>query len=44
MSRILQPLRNAGIQGIVMKDGNGIQRRVHPILATYIGRITQSKS
>ncbi|KAF8326774.1 hypothetical protein F5887DRAFT_899535 [Amanita rubescens] len=37
MARILQPLNKAGIRGIIMKDGNGICRRVHPILATYIG-------
>lgn len=37
MARILEPLRNAGINGIIMKDGNGIQCRVHPILAIFIG-------
>ena len=37
MGRIIEPLCNAGINGIVMKDGNGFQHRVHPILAVFIG-------
>jgi hypothetical protein len=35
--KILQPLKEAGIEGIAMADGNGILRRVHPILAVFIG-------
>jgi len=34
---VLQPLEDAGVDGIVMADGNGILRRVHPILAAFIG-------
>ncbi|KAF5388369.1 hypothetical protein D9615_000743 [Tricholomella constricta] len=37
MSRILQPLKDAGIYGIEMMSGDGIWRRCHPILAVYIG-------
>lgn len=37
MSRILAPLRDAGINGIVMASGDGVKRRCHPILAAYIG-------
>ena len=37
MARILEPLGNAGVDGVIMKDGNGIQRRVHPILAVFTG-------
>jgi len=37
MDHILMPLRVAGIKGVVMKDGKGIQHRVHPILAVYVG-------
>ena len=34
---ILQPLVDAGIHGIPMMDGLGTVRRVHPVLAVYIG-------
>ena len=37
LQKVLQPLEDAGIDGIVMADGNGILRRVHPILAAFIG-------
>jgi hypothetical protein len=37
LRKILQPLEDIGINGITMADGNGILRRVHPILAIYIG-------
>ncbi|KAM6492691.1 hypothetical protein JOM56_012415 [Amanita muscaria] len=37
MQRILEPLEIAGIEGVVMKDGHGTARRIHPILAVYIG-------
>ncbi|KAM6493733.1 hypothetical protein JOM56_010094 [Amanita muscaria] len=31
MQRILEPLEIAGIEGVVMKDGHGTARRIHPI-------------
>lgn len=37
MSTILKPLRQAGIHGIAMVSGDGIERRCHPIFAMYIG-------
>ena len=37
MGHIFQPLEDAGIQGIPMRDGLGIWRRLHPILAVFIG-------
>jgi hypothetical protein len=37
LQKALQPLEDAGINGIVMADGHGISRRVHPILAAFIG-------
>ncbi|KAM6496730.1 hypothetical protein JOM56_007203 [Amanita muscaria] len=37
MQHLLQPLETAGIEGVVMKDGYGTARRIHPILAVYIG-------
>ncbi|TBU36604.1 hypothetical protein BD309DRAFT_995537 [Dichomitus squalens] len=37
MSRILAPLANAGVDGIQLVSGDGLIRRGHPILATYIG-------
>ena len=37
MGQITEPLCDAGINRIVMKDGNGFQHRVHPILAVFIG-------
>ncbi|KIL54913.1 hypothetical protein M378DRAFT_91716, partial [Amanita muscaria Koide BX008] len=37
MRHLLQPLETAGIEGVVMKDGYGTARRIHPILAVYIG-------
>src|SRR6266478_3617105 len=37
LQRILQPLEDAGVEGIVMADGFGVLRRVHPILALFIG-------
>src|SRR6266478_3940460 len=37
LGRILQPLEDIGISGIAMADGNGVLRRVHPILTIYIG-------
>ena len=37
LSRILKPLRKAGIEGIDIVSGDGVTRRGHPILALYIG-------
>jgi hypothetical protein len=37
MARIFEPLCDAGINGVIMVDGNGIRHRVHPILAVFIG-------
>lgn len=37
LQKVLQPLEDAGVDGIVMADGYGIFRRVHPILAVFIG-------
>ena len=37
LGKILQPLEDIGVEGITMADGNGILRRIHPILAVYIG-------
>lgn len=37
MGDILAPLREAGLEGVVMKSGDGVQRRCHPILAAYVG-------
>ena len=36
LKKILQPLEAIGMEGITMADGNGILRRLHPILAIYI--------
>lgn len=37
LQRILSPLVDVGIKGIPMSDGMGITRRIHPILAVYVG-------
>ncbi|KAH9929368.1 uncharacterized protein B0H18DRAFT_874057 [Fomitopsis serialis] len=37
MSMIMEPLQKAGVEGIPMTSGDGIQRRCHPILAVYVG-------
>lgn len=37
MHQILRPLETAGVEGIKMKSGDGVIRRTHPILASYIG-------
>jgi hypothetical protein len=37
LKKILQPLEDIGVEGMAMADGNGVVRRVHPILAVYIG-------
>ena len=37
MSRVLAPLASAGVAGMELVSGDGLVRRGHPILATYIG-------
>ncbi|KAJ3748273.1 hypothetical protein EV360DRAFT_97749 [Lentinula raphanica] len=37
MTHILAPLKEAGLEGIVMQSGDGVRRRCHPILAAYVG-------
>ncbi|PSR97382.1 hypothetical protein PHLCEN_2v4327 [Hermanssonia centrifuga] len=37
MSRILEPLRKPGVDGMAMTSGDGVTRRVHPILAAFVG-------
>jgi hypothetical protein len=37
LKKILKPLEDIGVEGIPMADGNGVLRRIHPILAIFIG-------
>ncbi|KAI0632388.1 hypothetical protein C8Q77DRAFT_1197709 [Trametes polyzona] len=37
MRHLLEPIRTAGIDGILMTSGDGIARRCHPILMAYVG-------
>ncbi|KAL0572146.1 hypothetical protein V5O48_009824 [Marasmius crinis-equi] len=37
MSNIVAPLRKAGLDGVVLEDGNGVRRRCHPIHCAYVG-------
>ncbi|KAJ6611148.1 hypothetical protein B0H10DRAFT_1953313 [Mycena sp. CBHHK59/15] len=37
MSKILEPLKDAGKDGLVVVSGDGVARRGHPILAAYVG-------
>ncbi|KAM6489569.1 hypothetical protein JOM56_014988 [Amanita muscaria] len=37
LRRLVKPLDQIGIDGVLMKDGDGIMRRIHPILAVYVG-------
>jgi hypothetical protein len=37
MSWIVEPLEATGTDGVAMASGDGIVRRVHPILAVYVG-------
>ena len=36
LRQILEPIRQASVKGVLMKDGWGILRQCHPILASYI--------
>lgn len=37
MSKIVQPMIKAGEEGVPMASGDGVVRRTHPILASYVG-------
>ncbi|KAJ3711002.1 hypothetical protein C8R42DRAFT_596503, partial [Lentinula raphanica] len=37
MTHIMAPLKEAGLDGVPMRSGDGIKRRCHPILAAYVG-------
>ncbi|KAL1941438.1 hypothetical protein VTO73DRAFT_7255 [Trametes versicolor] len=37
MTRVLKPLREAGINGITLASGDGVWRRGHPIFAMHVG-------
>ncbi|KAG2129437.1 hypothetical protein DEU56DRAFT_714826, partial [Suillus clintonianus] len=37
MGRILAPLKEAGLDGIVMKSGDGVLRRGHPLFSCFVG-------
>ena len=37
MRCVLEPLKTAGVDGVLMESGDGVVRRAHPILATFIG-------
>ncbi|KAM6497272.1 hypothetical protein JOM56_007745 [Amanita muscaria] len=37
LRRLLAPIEEVGINGMVMADGEGVRRRVHPVLAVYVG-------
>ena len=32
MGRVLEPLKTAGVDGVLMSSGDGVVRRAHPIL------------
>ncbi|THV08117.1 hypothetical protein K435DRAFT_641286 [Dendrothele bispora CBS 962.96] len=36
MGDILAPLKHAGAEGTIMQSGDGVKRRCHPILASYV--------
>ncbi|KAG2053153.1 hypothetical protein BDR06DRAFT_914253 [Suillus hirtellus] len=37
MSRIVEPLKSAGVDGMVLMSGDGITRHCHPIFAAFVG-------
>ncbi|KAJ6550698.1 hypothetical protein B0H10DRAFT_2169918 [Mycena sp. CBHHK59/15] len=37
MSKIMEPLKTAGVDGMTVVSGDGAARRGHPILAAYVG-------
>ncbi|KAN0075394.1 hypothetical protein V8E55_011417 [Tylopilus felleus] len=37
MGRVLEPLKTAGVDGVLMSSGDGVVRRAHPILVVFIG-------
>ncbi|KAJ6622168.1 hypothetical protein B0H10DRAFT_2342958 [Mycena sp. CBHHK59/15] len=37
MSKIMEPLKTAGVDGMTVVSGDGVARRGHPILAAYVG-------
>ncbi|KAG1847789.1 hypothetical protein C8R48DRAFT_615382 [Suillus tomentosus] len=37
MSRVLAPLKTAGVDGLVMSSGDGARRRCHPLFACFVG-------
>ncbi|KAK7461710.1 hypothetical protein VKT23_008136 [Stygiomarasmius scandens] len=37
MKDLLAPLKDAGLEGVNMKSGDGVIRRCHPIVAAYVG-------
>lgn len=37
ISRIVQPLESAGVDGVEMASGDGVTRRTHPIFCIYVG-------
>ncbi|KAG1731873.1 hypothetical protein EDD22DRAFT_788370 [Suillus occidentalis] len=37
MSRVLAPLKTAGVDGLVMSSGDGARRQCHPLFACFVG-------
>ncbi|KAG2127163.1 uncharacterized protein EDB93DRAFT_1109451 [Suillus bovinus] len=37
MARVLSPLKNAGLDGLAMRSGDGISCHCHPLFACFIG-------
>ena len=37
MGRVLEPLKTAGVDGVLMSSGDGVVQRAHPILVVFIG-------